>query len=115
LSGGCKDGVIKLFKVGSAVGNDLKDTASWGGSYAYKTWGGASELWGTTWTDSDINDSGFGAGVSAQPTGAGNYWPFIDTVRITVYYSVPGLGGQPKVIGGKLTNGGILLGGALVR
>lgn len=51
------------------------------------TYGGATDLWGTTWTPSQINNAGFGFGFSAAYTSSGNDFNIsIDYVRITVYW-----------------------------
>ena len=57
-------------------------------SAAYVTQGGATSLWGTTWTPDDINNSGFGYATYKQLLGIGTYYnTYIDHIRITVYYT----------------------------
>ena len=64
---------------------------------AYKTFGSSSSLWGTTWTSSDINDSGFGIRFKTNLQ-TNNNWnstsytiiASIDHIRITVYYTEEG-------------------------
>lgn len=88
-----KDNIIKLVKGGTVVGSNLADTATrWGTSDSYISYGSSSNLWGTTWTDSDINGSSFGVVISASnnTTSKINCNAFIDHVRITIYYTTGG-------------------------
>ena len=63
-------------------------TGSFGvGSPSVVTKGDSNELWGTTWTDTDINASNFGAAVSVSSSGDGSS---VDYIKIRVYYSVVG-------------------------
>jgi len=50
------------------------------------TYGGASDLWGTSWTAADINNSGFGVGYIAHADSDG-IRTYIEFMRITVYYT----------------------------
>lgn len=52
--------------------------------YAYKNYGGPSDLWGETWAPADINNSNFGIALSATANLAEAN---IDVMRITVYYT----------------------------
>jgi len=53
---------------------------------AYITCGGANDLWGTSWTASDIDNSNFGALIRDTDIVAGAL--YIDHVRVTVYYTL---------------------------
>ncbi len=49
--------------------------------------GSSSDLWGTTWTYSDINDIGFGAAIRAiRDSAGGTNVPKVDYISITVYF-----------------------------
>jgi len=80
---------IQILKAGVWVG----DVENWivTGTVAdsYRTFGGPTSLWGTTWTPANINHSGFGVrwftGERAATSGTGTYR--VDHVRITVYYT----------------------------
>ena len=64
--GDIKDAVVQLLKAGSTVGNSKADTVNaWPTTDTWKTYGGSSDLWGTTWTASDIKNSNFGVVLSA--------------------------------------------------
>lgn len=83
-----KDNIVKLVKAGTVSGNDKADTATSWGTIAYKTYGSSADLWGLTLTPSDINDSTFGAVISASITssvGAGSVG--VDAIRITIDYT----------------------------
>lgn len=89
---------FKLLKSGSAVGNSKRDSVNyWPTSDTYKTYGGDSDLWGTTWTDSDINNVDFGLQLAFDNESKSNIIGYVDYVRITVYYTEAAGGGQPYI------------------
>ncbi|QDU82663.1 hypothetical protein Pla110_44240 [Polystyrenella longa] len=66
------DNSIRLCKAGTPVGDDKATTTPWrNGADRFDIYGGPADLWGTTWAIDDINNSGFGALISAK-TIAGN-------------------------------------------
>lgn len=83
VGGGLK---ATLVKAGVAVGT-LKDytpatTATCAGT-TFSTIGADGDLWGTTWTRADVNDTNFGVEIrSGTDTGT----RLLDAARITVYY-----------------------------
>jgi hypothetical protein len=78
---------------GGVVGGTSQATATtWPAANSFVTYGGASNLWGQTWTPSDINSNGFGIGISAKNVKAGSGATLaanIDYVRVTVSYTAP--------------------------
>jgi hypothetical protein len=92
-----RDGVVQLTKNGTnTVGSNKASATVWPLSDAYATYGAAADLWGTTWTDSDINASTFGVvinGVRDSGKAGSTIWN-VDHVRITVYYTAAGGGGR---------------------
>src|SRR5213075_329680 len=61
VSGAMQDFTVHLTKNGSAdVGSEKADATTYPTSDAYKTYGSSSDLWGATWTASDINSANFG-------------------------------------------------------
>ena len=82
------DSAIRIVK-GGVIGSTNKSVgASWPSTEAYNSFGGVSDLWGETWTPTDINDSGFGVVISATLTHMGStVFANIDHVRITVHYT----------------------------
>jgi hypothetical protein len=88
------DSEIFLIKSDGSLGSNNKaDTSTeWPdlSNEAYRTYGGSSDLWGESWTASDINDQDFGVSVRAQivpPHAEALAW--IDHVCITVFYNAP--------------------------
>jgi prepilin-type N-terminal cleavage/methylation domain-containing protein len=61
-----KENSIKILKNGSFVGTDKSTGLDLGSSWQYLTYGGSTDLWGTTWTSDDINDTDFGVGISVK-------------------------------------------------
>lgn len=82
------DTEIKIIK-GGTIGSTNKATAThWPTSEAFASYGGASDLWGETWSAADINGSTFGVAVSAAIYTTGSFIRiYVDSIRITVYYS----------------------------
>lgn len=64
----------------------------WPSTLTYSTYGGTSDLWGETWTPSDINDSDFGVEIMGHSMYEEDV--YIDHIRITVYYSIVGSSNQ---------------------
>lgn len=93
-AGNVTDDGLHLLRAGVEVGSDKKDVVtSWPGSDTIASYGGASDLWGTTWTDTQINASTFGVSLAAQETGVDLATAQVDHIRITVYYSAGGAAG----------------------
>jgi hypothetical protein len=102
-----QDNIVKIVKGGTISGTDKADTVTkWPTTDAYASYGGAADLWGLSWTASDINDSTFGVVISANinllklPVVAR-----IDHIRITVYYTAGTAGGGG---GGSVSKLGLL-------
>lgn len=78
---------IKLLKAGVLAGTSQATGTHWPTTLAYITHGNSSNLWGTTWTPSDINNSGFGVAVSVREDQGNNNTAYIDHIRITIYFT----------------------------
>lgn len=76
-------------------------------SESFDVAGGVTELWGTTWTPTDINSSTFGAAYASNGSRTDTF--SVDSCRITVTYST-GIGvlTQGKLVRGTLVNRGIV-------
>lgn len=85
-NGNCGDSHVRLLKGGSPAGSD-KATGTFFLSSAIFSYGGASDLWGTTWLPSDVNAANFGAGLVVGCTTTPDSAQ-IDFFRITVFYTV---------------------------
>lgn len=83
------DNSVRLRKASGLVGDDLaKLEDEWPLSATYISYGSSTELWGTSWSYSDINNIAFGVSIQnwydsieGEDTGG------IDHIRITVYYT----------------------------
>jgi len=92
------DEEVKIVKANDTIGNTNKadGVTKWATSFTNYNYGGASDLWGESWTSADINNSNFGVVISrlipAYDFGGGAW---IDSISIRVYYSTstPGGGG----------------------
>jgi hypothetical protein len=74
---------VRLRKATGAVGSDRALTTSeWPTADTYVTYGGATDLWGTTWTYTEINQASFGAMLSARVQSGSAQ---VDHFRVTVY------------------------------
>lgn len=84
--GGARENSVKLLKAGAAAGTSLDTGAQPGTSVSTVSYGGVANLWGTTWTPADINNTNFGAAVSyANSTGGGTSRTVsVDFMRITI-------------------------------
>ncbi len=87
-AGSARDALVQLTKNGTARVGDNKAVTSpnWPGSATIRTYGGPTDLWGTTWTRSEINASTFGVHMAAQAR-SNNTDIYVDFIRITVYYT----------------------------
>ena len=86
---------IKTIKGGTIGGNNNADnTTKWNTSDSYISYGSSSDLWGQTWTDSDINSSGFGVAIAVRNVvfGKTNQYGYVDHIRITIHYTAGGGG-----------------------
>lgn len=82
-----KDNVVSLIKGGVVTGNNKATTTYWGDSFQEITYGGSSDLWGTTWTRAEINSSNFGVALSAINNN-NNKSATVDYMQITVNYTI---------------------------
>lgn len=91
----CQDLRVSLYRAGVLQAANRASTALWGTADTTESHGGAADLWSASWTPSDINNSGFGAGAQAvRNSGTGNAQ--IDFISITVTYT--GGGGQQVMV-----------------
>ena len=76
--------LLQLTKDGSVgVGNVKSGSTPPDTTDAYQTVGGAADLWGTTWTPSEINTGNFGVRLGESVTSGVVY---IDHVQIAITY-----------------------------
>ena len=85
---------VRLVKAGTPVGNTKGPGSDYtAASFHDETWGSGSDLWGTTWTSSDINNANFGVelqsfldAIQCNPCGP-DYYARINNFRLTVTYT----------------------------
>lgn len=79
------------------VGDNKADTAlDWPTTTAVKTYGGAADLWNTTWTPAQINATDFCVWLSVQADAA-NTDIQVDYIRVTVTYTPANVSGSGGV------------------
>lgn len=82
---------VLLMKGGVPVGTAKRGGVHYTATYTPETWGGASDLWGTTWLPSDINDPTFGVMLNATLVNSNTFGfvtGFVQNFQITVTYTV---------------------------
>ncbi len=89
-SGVAVDNIVKLIKGGTIQGDNKASGSSYPSSDAYATYGGATDMWGLSLSEADVESSGLGVALSVKNTHASfAVSPKIDHFRITVYYTEP--------------------------
>jgi hypothetical protein len=84
------DNQVKLVKNNTITGdNKAESTIPWPTTEADYSYGGASDLWGTTWTPADINNINFGAVVAVTCSRSSNVQAAVDYITISVTYVPP--------------------------
>lgn len=102
------DNSVRLYKSGTGfVGSDKADgVTNWPTSDTVKTYGGAADLWGTTWTrDEIVNNLHFAISATSASAAAA-----IDYIQFTIYYTPAELfaGSGGIIFGGSVSLGGSL-------
>lgn len=91
LNTGISDNSVQIIKGGTVQGNDYAEFGvPWPASETIVTYGtGTTDLWGLAWGASDINSSGFGAGIKAISDGSDPFGGIgqVDAISIKVYYT----------------------------
>jgi hypothetical protein len=95
-----KTNSIKLVKAGTIAGTEQlgSDTGFYSTTDATFSHGGSASLWGTTWTDAEVNASGFGVVISVKNLHATvACTASIDFARLIVAYHTADGAGQQTV------------------
>jgi hypothetical protein len=84
------DAGVRLIKGGVMGQSDRSSPMPWSGpELSNVDYGGATDLWGATWTPEDVNAPDFGVALSAAYTqSAGNGRAYVDIVYVTVSYTL---------------------------
>lgn len=92
-SGNTTDNSVKIIKGGSVSGDEKKTGTAWlkhATNYREDTYGSSTELWGLSWTPSDIQASNFGVALASVSSGSINKQARLDVVKIRIYYTAAG-------------------------
>jgi hypothetical protein len=92
-----KDRYVRPVKSDDVVGSDVAKSDLWGDTAATVTYGGATSLLGTTWTDTEINASDTGFAISAWDHDSGapvfvEDLASIEYATLTVHYTPAAVG-----------------------
>ncbi len=85
-----QDNQLYLIKAGIPIGtNHATLWTSWPWTDTYETYGGCTDLWGTTWTPAEVNAANFGViFASIDYSCADTIRSFIDHIRMTICYDM---------------------------
>jgi hypothetical protein len=79
---------LGLLKAGSPAGtHQLVGQGIAASGSGYKSAGGSTDLWGTTWTKAEVEAAGFGVELAVICDSGVNYTFTVDYFRVTVYYT----------------------------
>ena len=82
------DRQIRLSKDGTnPVGDDKSTGAAWGINPSVRTFGGATDLWNTSWTRAEVVSTNFSALIQAGTTGGGGTLANLDYIEVNVHYT----------------------------
>lgn len=77
---------LQLLKNGTPVGSARTATLHVGSATSV-TLGGATDLWGTSWANTDFNNTNFGVQITASATGTSTTTASLGFVTLQVFYS----------------------------
>lgn len=84
------DTIVSIVKADNSIGStNYKKAGNWPTPLTVFTYGGVSDLWGETWSYSDINDVDFGIVISGRVAGGfkSSGYLHIDYVKISIDYT----------------------------
>jgi len=87
VGGTIDDSAVRIVKAGVIGSTDKATFNNWPNTDTTVQYGGASDLWGDTWTAANINDSGFGFAISVTDNVDA---AAVDHITLTVNYSLCG-------------------------
>lgn len=80
------DNIVRLVKAGVVVGDNKATVTQYPSGDVVAQYGGATDLWGTTWTPAEVNASNFGVVLSSTVTAG---LAKVDSIAVLVVYSLP--------------------------
>lgn len=85
------DSQVQTYQAGVVGGSNLADISTfWPTTFTAVTYGSSSQLWGRTWTDSDVRLSTFGVGIVSLKSGKSAVVNSVDCVECRITYTVAG-------------------------
>jgi len=87
-AGDAGDNKVQLIKNGSLVTENKANADDWPTSFASVAYGGSTDLWGTTWTATEVNSSSTGLMIQVKNEGT-NEQLNVSGVWLTIYYTIP--------------------------
>lgn len=94
-----RDYRVRIVKGGTIGSTDKSSATPYAdGDYAWVSRGGSNDLWGETWSATDIKSSGFGFAVAATDDAVSPGRSQVDAVRVTVYYTAGGPTYLPRIV-----------------
>lgn len=88
LLGAISDNAVYLVKNGSPQGSNHAQGGAWPDNDQLVTYGGDGDLWGLSWTPSEINSSSFGVAISSTITINLLKEGRVDHISVIVHYSM---------------------------
>lgn len=87
VDGAVQDLAVRIVKAGAIGATDRSvGGVDWPLAPAAQGYGGGTDLWGETWTPSDVNASNFGIAIAAKYTGTLTAVATITNVTVTIHY-----------------------------
>lgn len=86
--GKIKDNSVKLLTSSTLTGTEHALTSSWANGTANVTYGTTTDTWGITISAANVNNSGFGLGISVTVSHSSN--AVVNSVQFQVYYTLGG-------------------------
>jgi hypothetical protein len=100
------DNSVRVYKEGVRSGSDLASGTLWTESLVTRGYGGAANLWGTTWTPAQLNKE-FAAAISMKNSGTKTGAGEIDVIKAVITYSAEGRE-QSITVGGTIETNPII-------
>jgi hypothetical protein len=86
-NGKTADYSVRIVKAGVIGTTERSTGTAYPTTDAYKAYGSSTDLWGQSWSYTDINNTGFGIAIAAQRNASGSTTAGrVDHIRVTVYY-----------------------------
>jgi Tfp pilus assembly protein PilX len=88
-SNSIEDYDVYLLKNGSPSGSDKASTTDWTTSDSQRNYGSSSDLWGTSWTQAQVQASNFGLRLKVRNLTSSSRTAYVDHIELEVFYQPP--------------------------